>query len=135
MTFPSPISAVTDACTGDHIMVACRPKGSATLTLAAHAPRADVFLAQQDQPDPDAGERREANGVAWYFSPWYGLAGFGPSGNTTSCFMDGEDEQLCWRVGGNLPQEFASGRRCGALGYVPVVDLPKWERVVLQAWD
>jgi cysteine-rich repeat protein len=126
------VSDIGKACTGEHIMVACRPKGSATLTLAAHAPRGDVFL--EPQVDPEAGERHEANGVAWYWSPWYGLAGFGPAGNTASCFDDGEDQQLCWRVGGNMPLTFNAGYRCGEKASMFWPDA-SWERVVYQAWD
>lgn len=125
------VSDVLSACTGDHIMIACRPAGSQTLTLAAHAPRADVFL--EPQVDP-ASSRHEANGVAWYFSPWYGLAGFGPGGNKASCFNAGQDEQLCWRVGGNMPLTFNAGYRCGSKASMYWPD-GSWERVVYQAWD
>lgn len=40
-------SAIEKACAGDHVMVACRSTGSDKLTLAAHAPRDDVFSLQQ----------------------------------------------------------------------------------------
>ena len=127
------VDSLGKACTGDHIMIACKKAGSDTLELAAHAPRADVFL--DVQVDPDAGKRHQANGVSWYWSPYYGLAGFGPGGSATSCFVDGENDQLCWRVGGNMPLAFTYGRRCGPAVITDDVSAAKYQRVVFQSWD
>ena len=52
-------AGVLAACTGDNLMLACRPTGSGVLTVAAHAPRADVTL-------PTAlNTPNDANGVGW----------------------------------------------------------------------
>lgn len=125
------VSGLLDACTGDHVLLACRPLGSDTLTLAAHAPREDVFFVPQ--VDYDAGERHLANLVAWYFAPNQGSIGFAPAGNSAKCSLEGQVEQVCWGVGGNLPLSFLAGRRCGSEAIISGIEGAGWERVAFQS--
>jgi len=124
------VGDLLEACDGDHVLLACRPLGSDTLTLAAHAPRADVFF--EPQVDYDANERHNANAVGWYYSPYYGVIGFAPVGNKAKCTFDGQNEQMCWGVGGNLPLTFDEGRRCGP-EEITGIEGQDWERLAFQA--
>ena len=126
------VSNLLDACTGDHILLACRPLGSDTLTLAAHAPRDDVFF--EPQVDYGANERHNANAVGWYYSPYYGVVGFAPIGNKAKCTYDGQNEQMCWGVGGNQPLAFVVGYRCGP-EEIAGNEGQVWERLAFQAND
>jgi cysteine-rich repeat protein len=127
------VSSLLDACTGDHVLLACRPLGSDTLTLAAHAPRDDVFF--EPQVNYDANERHNANAVGWYYSPYYGVIGFAPMGNKANCALDGQSEQMCWGVGGNMPLAFVAGRRCGSEEIISGIEGQGWERLAFQAQD
>lgn len=123
-----PIGSLAESCTKAQLLVACLPVDADTLVLAAHAPREDVMF----PVDHSAGERHEANGVAWYWSPNYDdgdLVGFAPAGNTTKCNTKGEDEQLCWKT--NV-ETFSFGTRCGAkLGFTDP-DALTWQRIVFE---
>jgi len=125
------VSGILNSCVGDHILLACRPIGSFALSLAAHAPRADVFF--EPQVNYPANERHAANGVNWYWSPSYNMIGFAPLGNLQSCSLQGESEQMCWEVGGD-PKILLVGDRCGADAIGPIGD-ESWERLAFQAWD
>ena len=126
------VSDLVEKCTGDHILFACRPLGDKYLTMAAHAPRDDVFF--EPQVNYEAGERHEANGVSWGWAPYFGFIGFAPSGNTSGCYLEGQDEQMCWGVGGNLPLKFVAGRRCGEVHNLSVAETMTWERIAFHAW-
>jgi hypothetical protein len=98
-------------------MMACRPKGSSTLQLAAYAPIADVMFDTGTSDTP-----HNANNVGWYF---YGSEswGFAPAGDTieritcdvqdssigASGGVDG-DKRLCWHTSSDSLQ---GGWRCG----------------------
>ena len=126
-----PVAAPMKACTGDHILVACRTVGADTLTLAAHAPRDDVFY--MPQVNPNNGERHDANGVGWYWSPSYKLIGFSPAGNFKSCTLNGQNEHVCWHST-LISQAFEGAGRCGAVYTIDAVG-KTLERVVMQSWD
>lgn len=123
-----PVGTIAASCTKVELLIACRPIESDTLTLAAHAPREDVM----HPVNYTAGERHEANGVAWYWAPKYDdgdRIGFGPAGPTTKCGSPGEDGHLCWTTNLGL---FSFGGRCGAkLGFTDR-EAATWQRVVYQ---
>lgn len=128
------VESILANCDGDHILLGCLPVGSNTLTMAAHAPRADVFA----EVNYDAGERSLANGVAWYWSPYYGDIGFGPDLGEdfwNPCEKPGEDQQMCWGVGGNMPLALVAGRRCGEQYGFSVAESKAWLRVAYESWD
>lgn len=118
-------SDVLSACTKDHLMLACRPTGSDTLTLAAHAPRADVTFDTGGENTPNV-----ANGVGWYFNDnvsW----GFAPEGeeidlNICDIATSSPSGRLCWHT-----QPGLGGWRCGA--NTNLNSSPAWERVVFEA--
>jgi cysteine-rich repeat protein len=132
-TYDNSSTALADilaACSGDNLMLGCRPVGDSNLTLAAMAPRADVLF--------DCGSQNnctnQANGVGWYFNDSYSW-GFAPAGepvNRSSCdFNDGAqtaaDQRLCWHTSaGNI----ASGYRCGDNN---LNGASGWQRVIYQA--
>jgi len=110
------LASIKKACSGSLLMMACRPKGSSTLQLAAYAPIADVMFDTGIGNSPHA-----ANGVGWYF---YGSKswGFAPEGDAIERMtcdvqdssigasgVDG-DKRLCWHTSGNALQ---GGWRCG----------------------
>jgi hypothetical protein len=121
------LADILAACSGDRLLLGCRPDGAAELTLAAMAPRADVLY--------DCGDARDcvhlANGVGWYYSDSYSW-GFAPGGepvNRFSCDYDDGSQtlpelRLCWHTGGG---NVSSGYRCGA-GNVG----SGWERLIFQ---
>lgn len=119
------VDDVPKACKGDHLLMACRPVGADTLTLAAHGPREAVLL----EVDYPAKERSTVNGVDFYWSPFHGVIGFGPE-NASDC---SNADNACWLVGGNMPMKFTAGYRCG--NWSSPAPGPGWERVVFEAWD
>jgi cysteine-rich repeat protein len=128
------VDDVKAACAGDRIMIACMPVGSDTLTVAYNAPRMDVFF--EPQVDYNAGERHAANGISWYWAPYHGKIGAAPAGNTNSCELAGEDDQMCWWVTGNIPQELTYGYRCGSAAKLTSANASaQWRRVVFETWD
>lgn len=127
------IQDILDACNGDHILMGCRPVDGTALTVAAHAPRADVFF--EPQVNYDKGERHVANGVAWYWAPYYGLIGFEPHlGNDWwyPCSKPDQVEQMCWLADS---VQMAIGYRCGGEVISGALAPPKWLRVAYEAWD
>ena len=123
------IATVLTNCGGTHLMLACRPTESSTLTLAAHAPRNDVTF----DTGGDSFTLHNANGVSWYFNTnWsWGFVALGDTVNNSSgCDSDSTGstaQRMCWKTGvGN----FTSGGRCGtATG----LDSTAWERLVFTA--
>src|SRR5262249_29249767 len=59
----TPISTIEAACTQQNLLLGCRNKGAAKLTIAAHGPRADVLFDTGSSNTP-----HNANGVGWYFN-------------------------------------------------------------------
>jgi hypothetical protein len=120
------LAEISDACTGDVLMMACRQAGSPTLTVSAIGRRAEVF------EDVGAGVTAVNlhNGTNWYNSAdrsW----GFAPSGQTVnrnSCdtLTALGDQRLCWHTSSN---NLSAGWRCGSTTGLNGAD---WERVILQ---
>lgn len=114
------------SCTGQKIMLACRPQNSDTLTVAAYANRDEVFL--------DTGARNNvvhtANGVDWYFSDDYSM-GFAPVGE--GVIRDSGDvknsespHRLSWHTHNN----YTSGWRCGSAA---LNGNSTWQKLIYQA--
>lgn len=110
------IASLKQACTGSLLMMACRPKGSSTLQVAAYAPATDVMFDTGTSNTP-----HNANGVGWYF---YGSEswGFAPEGDPVERItcdvqdssigatgVDG-DKRVCWHTTSSVLQ---GGWRCG----------------------
>ncbi len=115
------------ACTGSKIMLACRPVGDDTLTVAAYADRDEVFF--------DTGDRNndvhEANGVDWYFSYSYSM-GFAPVGEgVMRSSADVQDRSSPLRLSWHTNDHYANGWRCGS--NVWLNHNANWEKVVYQA--
>jgi hypothetical protein len=117
-------TVIQSNCQQDVLLVACRPLGDATLTVAAMGYATDVFTVVPDTPTASI----TANGVQWYYGAAYSM-GFAPAGATlsrNSCdtgATDG-DQRLCWHTGGG------GGWRCGTT--TNLNSDAGWERVVYQ---
>jgi hypothetical protein len=115
-------------CDQANLLMACRETGSATLTLAAHAPRADVTF-----DTGAANVTHAANGVGWYYSTnWsWGFAVAGDAVDRDSCDVLSQpngDKRMCWHTGsGNL----SGGYRCGTATGLNASTA--YERLVFQA--
>jgi phage shock protein A len=104
------LSQLQSQCNKAKLMLACRPTGSSTLTVAAYADRADVLF--------DVGTASTAthqgNGVNWYYnSSWsWGFAPIGESVMRNSCDVatTNADKRLCLHTGGGT---LNGGWRCG----------------------
>ncbi len=119
-------SVITDIltnCDGDNLMIACRPAGADTYTVAAWAPRADVLF----DTGTDQTTTHAANGVEWYYNAAWSW-GFAPAGETVgkdSCDATAGASRLCWHT-----EATYGGYRCG--GTLGLNSDSSWERVVLQ---
>ncbi|HEX6244793.1 MAG TPA: hypothetical protein VFZ61_27930, partial [Polyangiales bacterium] len=125
----TPLATVTTNCSGTHLMLACRPVGSSTITLAAYAPRADVLF----NTGNGATSVHTANGADWYYSTtWsWGFVRQGDTLNRFSCDVDtsgANTERLCWHTGGG---NLNGGYRCGTT--MGLNGSTAWERLVYQA--
>jgi len=105
-----PIADILATCDRAHLMMACRPVGATTLTVAAWAPRTAVTT------DTGRGNMTtNANGVEWYFNDSYswGFASGGDTVNRSSCDTDNDNPELrlCWHTNAGSTQ---GGWRCGA---------------------
>ena len=121
------LAAVLAECGKTHLLLACRPVGSPTFTVVAHAPRADVTFFTGTSNTP-----HNANGVGWYYSDNYSL-GFAKQGdviNRAPCDSINTNAalRLCWHsASGNL----TGGWRCGAT--TGLSGNATWERVIFHA--
>ena len=118
-------NSITAACTKANIMVACRQTGSATLTLAAQAPRTDVFFNTGDGNNVV----HNANGVGWYFSTNYSM-GFAPLGaavQRNQADVLAGPQRLSWHT----LSFFGGGYRCGDT--TGLNNSAAWERIVYHA--
>lgn len=94
-------------CTGDRLLLSCRPTGSSTLALLAQGDRSDVTF--------DTGINQDvlhvANGVGWYFNDFHSWgfvrAGDAVSKNPCDTENSNPDERLCWHTNDD------GGWRCG----------------------
>lgn len=116
------------ACTKPKILVGCRPTAADTLTVAAMAPRADVFFVTGNASSP--GVTHAANGVAWYFDDnWsMGFARAGDAVTLNECDVNtatNSNLRLCWHT------VAAGGYRCGATTGLNASTA--WERIVFHA--
>ena len=129
------LSGVLAACNKAKLLMACRPVGSATLTLAAMAPRADVLFNCGSMTNCT----KQSNGVGWYHSDnWsWGFAPGGESVNRSKC-----DSQpifgtqtlphlrLCWYTWTSYIYGLSGGNRCGDNN---LDGNYSWERVLYHA--
>ncbi|MFO0592827.1 MAG: hypothetical protein U0441_35110 [Polyangiaceae bacterium] len=129
------MSTLLQQCSGQKLLMACRPTGASALSVLAMGARADVLY--------DCGQSgncsHDGNGVAWYYSDSYSW-GFAPGGspvNRNSCdIVDSQtypgggasdgDLRICWHSGGGF---LASGWRCGKPDFLGST----YERLVFQA--
>jgi hypothetical protein len=126
----TPLSTILSACNKSNLMLACRPVGSATFTVAAFANRNDILT---DTGAADNNVTHIANGAGWYYNADYswGFAKAGDSVDKLECdFLppDNLDKRLCWHTlggGGSI----SGGYRCGAT--VDLNDSTDWERIIL----
>ncbi len=122
---------VPAGCTKANVLVACRQTGATTLTLAAMAPRADVFFVTGN-PTPTNNNVHTANGVGWYFDNDWSM-GFAEGGDPVSlneCDVAGapnNDRRLCWHT----LSSGVGGYRCGATSGLNFSTA--WERIVFHA--
>src|SRR5204863_10174647 len=115
-------------CSGSKLMLACRPTGSQTLTLAAWAPRPDVLF----DPGGCTNLDHPANGTSWYYnlSCSWGFYGPGDGVSRNSCDTAAgahPEWRLCWHTGGN---NLSGGYRCGVT--TGLNGSAAWERIVYQ---
>jgi hypothetical protein len=121
----TPLDTILSACNKSNLMLACRPVGSDTFTVAAFANKNDVLR--------DTGENTNvthiANGEGWYYNSNYswGFAKAGDSVIKNNCDSQfgNDDKRLCWHTeGGNI----IAGWRCGEARFAG----SGWERIILQ---
>ena len=123
-TNPEDIEA---ACSGSKIMLACRPTGSGTLTVAAYANRNEVFLNTGDSNNVV----HTANGVDWYLSGNYSM-GFAPVGEGVSrTSADTKNSHNGDRLSWHTHDYGAGGYRCGSTNGLNGSNA--WEKLVLSA--
>ena len=122
------MSTILKNCSGKNIILACRPKGSKTLTLMASGKRDEVFKVTAR----DTTSGHDHNKVKFYFNVNQSL-GFAPEGATlakNSCdtqTTDG-DQRLCWHTSGG---SLNGGWRCGNTKSLGRSN--SWERVIYQS--
>jgi len=136
----TPLASIFSACAGAKLVMACRPVGSDTLTVAAMGARSDVLF---ETGYADASTTHEANGVAWYFDDNYswGFANAGDTVQKTACDMEQSSDpehRLCWHTGLGAPGELRFGWRCGSTVWLngfpaPYADATTWERIIFTA--
>jgi hypothetical protein len=123
------LSTIEADCSGEHLLLACRQTGSATLTVAAHAPREDVLF------DVGSGvsSSHDANGTSWYYhtSSSWGFFRVGDGVQRSNCDTSSgayPSERLCWHTNsGNMTGGFRCGTTTGLNGS------RMWDRVIYHA--
>lgn len=118
------VSTILSSCTGNKLLLGCRPAGATIFTVAAMGNRADVLYSCASSTTCT----HDANGVSWYFSDSYSW-GFAPGGSTVnrvSCddVTTNGGSRLCWHTSGS------TGYRCGSTIAYPDAN---WEKVVYHA--
>ena len=116
---------LSQECTGANLMLACRPIGDDTFTVAAYAPRDDVTF----DTTTDRTTTHLANGTEWYFnySRSWGFAAAGVPVQKQTCDTDGTDAEhkMCMHTSDGV---LSPGWRCGTNTGVN----SGWERVILE---
>ncbi len=120
------IATVQEDCAGANILMACRPLGATTLSVAAQAPYEDVFT----ETLPDSSSVHNANGVDWYFNDnWsWGFAHQADGVNKNTCDINigsYPEERICWHT---REGSFDGGYRCGSS--TSLNSSADWERLV-----
>jgi hypothetical protein len=129
----TPLSTIFSQCNKKYLMLACRPVGSNTFTVASYANRNDVLT---DTGDGDNYVTHTANGAGWYYNSQHswGFAQAGDPVRKNSCDIPEAfdpnspnlEMRLCWHTGGG---NLTGGFRCGTELFLQGV--PNWERVIL----
>ncbi len=116
-------------CTGNNIMVACRPTNAPSYTVAAYAPFSDVTWFTGNG---DSTTTHSANGAAWYYADsWsmgYVVDGQTVSKNSCDTNSTAAETRLCFHTGGGF---LNGGWRCGTTTSLNASTA--WQRVILQA--
>ena len=114
---------------------ACRQTGSATLTVAAHAPRTAVLTDTAGGTCTEANLKPPtiANGVAWYYNSSWSWGFFNPGDGVNRCSCDTANTnpqlRVCYHTsGGNL----SGGYRCGSVTGLNG-DMVNYERIIFHA--
>ncbi len=124
----SSIATIQSNCAGSQIVMACRPVGDTTFTLAGLGDYAEVFTdTGSDYGDSTVNTH---NGINWYFNSGlsWGFAQEGEAVLKTSCDTSNTvaESRMCWHAsGGNM----TGGYRCGAT--TSLNHSTTWERVVM----
>lgn len=104
----SELTSLLSACSMNKLLLACRPVGNTTFTVAAMGLRADVLV----PCNTTTNCTRVANGVGWYYSDnWsWGFVNSNDIVIRTSCDtnMVNPSYGLCWHTG-----QGAGGYQCG----------------------
>jgi uncharacterized protein YjbI with pentapeptide repeats len=115
-------------CKSDNVMLACRPKGSDTLTVAAYGRFDAVFRDIGDSSNTGTME----NGVQFYYSTnaSIGFAGADDTINRNTCDVGdtNPDNRLCFHTSGNV---LRGGYRCGAM--IRLNESQEYERLFLKS--
>ena len=108
------LASIQGGCTGPHMMLACRPTGNATLTLAGHALKTEMLT---DTGAAINGLSTQLNGLDWYYNDSWSWGFFEPGDGVTknSCDVAGgafPNRRLCFHTGGG---SINTGYRCGGI--------------------
>ncbi len=123
----TPLSTILSTCNKSNLMLACRPVGSDTFTVAAFANRNDILT---DTGADNNGVIHVANGEGWYYNANYswGFAKAGDYVGKTACDSSSvnPDKRLCWHTqGGSIDEGWRCGETQGLNGSTA------WERIIL----
>jgi hypothetical protein len=105
------LATIQGECGDGVVLMACRPAGADTFTVAAMGNREEVFT---DVGNGGAASH-DHNGVSWYYSPTYSWGFFEPGTGVSrnSCDTAGSEptKRMCWHTSNN---SLTSGYRCGS---------------------
>ena len=121
----TPVATILQACSGQHLMLACRQINSNTITVLAQSTRADVT-----QDTGGGNGSHDANGTTWYFNnSWsWGFATPGDGLSRNSCDTaqgNFPQNRLCFHTGGG---NINGGYRCGSTAGLNGDQ--NWERLI-----
>ena len=129
--YGTPLATIFTQCNKKYLMLACRPVGSTTFTVASYANRNDMLT---DTGVGDNDVTHIANGAGWYYNSnsSYGAWGFVEAGDPVNKFYcDTQSEpnpemRLCWHTyNGGLYYGFS----CGTATWLNSDS--NWERMIL----